>query len=289
MMIPSEHRARMTRAAIALACLFAPPASGARAATQPAHVASINLCTDQYLLALADPAQIAGLSPYSRDAARSWFAAQAAAYPRLSGLAEDVLILGPDLVVTSRFTRRQTRELLRAQGVRVEEFDVATTIDDVKRQIARFGALIGRGEEAARQIAAIDAALVRARAAALRRPVRVLPLERRGWVSGEANLMTSLLDAVGLRNAAADAGLRDGRLMSLEEIVMMRPDFLLVSRADDVAEDQGRAMLLHPAIAERYPRDRLIVLPESLSVCGGAMLVEALDRLVAQITRLPAP
>ena len=100
--------------------------------------------------------------------------------------------------------------------------------------------------------------------------------------------MTSLLETVGLRAAAAGAGVDFGRLMSLEAIVMMQPDLLLVSRADNVAEDQGSAMLLHPAIAARYPRDRLIVLPESLTVCGGPMLVEALDRLAEQIALLPS-
>lgn len=269
------------------ACVLPAIEMRAQASPPPQRIASINLCTDQHLLALASPSQIAGLSPYARDAARSWLAREAANYPRLSGLAEDVLILSPDLVVSGSFTKRQTRELLRAKGVRVEEFGVSTSIEDVKRQITRFGALIGRSEEAARQNATIDAAVARAHAAALRRPVRVLPVERRGWVSGERSLMTSLLDVVGLRNAAADAGIRNGRLMSLEAIVMIQPDFLVVSRADNVAEDQGRAMLLHPAIADRFPRNRLIVMPESLTVCGGGMLVDALDRLARQIENLP--
>ncbi len=248
----------------------------------PERIASINLCTDQHLLSMAEPSRIVGLSPFARDAARAWLAKQAADYPRLSGMAEDVLVLAPDLVVAGRWTRRQTREQLRAHGVRVEEFDPVESIADVKEQIARFGALIGASAAAARQVAAIDAAVARARAAAAQTPATVLALQRRGWVSGERSLTTSLLDAVGLRNAAAVAGHRDGKLMTLESVVAMQPDLLLVTRADSSAEDQGRAMLLHPAIA----RDRMIVIPEMLTVCGGAMLVEALDRLSEQIARL---
>ncbi|MBN9064460.1 MAG: iron ABC transporter [Rhizobiales bacterium 65-9] len=273
--------------AAAAACGAAFP-SFAQGASAPKRIASINLCTDQQLLALAAPSQIAALSPYAHDQLRSWLAERAARYPTLSGYAEDALVLSPDLVVAGSFTRRQTRDLLRAQGVRVEEFDVANSIEETKQQMTRFGALVGREDEAARQNAAIDAAVARARAAASRRPTRVLPIQRRGWVSGRKSLMTSLLETVGLRNAAAGAGVDFGRLMSLEAIVMMQPDLLLVSRADNVAEDQGSAMLLHPAIAARYPRDRLIVLPESLTVCGGPMLVEALDRLAEQIALLPS-
>ena len=90
-------------------------AGAANAADRP-RVASINTCTDQLLLALADPEQILGLSPYSRDAARSWAAEAAKRYPKLSGEAEDVLILKPDIVVAGRFTKRATRELLKREG-----------------------------------------------------------------------------------------------------------------------------------------------------------------------------
>ncbi|MBN8921096.1 MAG: ABC transporter substrate-binding protein, partial [Rhizobiales bacterium] len=93
-------------------------ATAALAENKP-RVASINVCTDQLVLALAEPAQIVGLSPYSRDADRSYSADQARRYRRLSGEAEDVLILRPDIVLSSDFTRRATRELLQAKGFRI--------------------------------------------------------------------------------------------------------------------------------------------------------------------------
>ena len=36
------------------------------------RIVSMNICTDQMLLALADPAQILGLSRFSRDARQGW-------------------------------------------------------------------------------------------------------------------------------------------------------------------------------------------------------------------------
>ena len=57
------------------------------------RVASMNVCTDQLLLPLADPAQIVGLSRFSRDAWQSFAAGDARRYPALSGGAEDILVL----------------------------------------------------------------------------------------------------------------------------------------------------------------------------------------------------
>jgi iron complex transport system substrate-binding protein len=250
------------------------------------RIASINVCTDQLLLALADPEQIVGLSPYSRDAARSWAAADAGKFPKLSGEAEDVLVLKPDVVVAGRFTKRATRELLKEKGLRVVEFDAARTIDDVRAQISRMGDIVGHAERARAEIARLDASLARARAMAGQHPYSVLAVSRRGWVSGGDSVISSLLTAVGLSNKASALGLRLGGFASLESIVSLKPDLILLSDTGSFAEDQGRAFLLHPALERLYPPAKRIVLPERLTVCGGPMLADALDRLTAELTHI---
>src|SRR5664279_3706527 len=103
------------------------------------RIVSMNVCTDQLLLPLADPAQILGLSRFARDAWQSWAAEQARRYPVLSGGAEDVLVLKPDVVVASSFDKRSTRELLKTQGLRLAEFAVPRNLDEVKAQIRQMG------------------------------------------------------------------------------------------------------------------------------------------------------
>lgn len=256
----------------------------ARAAELP-RIASINACTDQLLLALADPQQILGLGPYSRDAVRSWSASDAHRYPRLSGEAEDVLVLKPDVVVAGSFTKRATRDLLQHQGQRLVTFDVAHSVDEVKAQLREMGELTQHPDRAATYIARIDAALTNAKKFAARKHYRVLPVSRRGWISGASSLISSLLAEVGLTNAAGDLGLKYGGFASLEAIISLRPDFILVSDASDFADDEGRAFLLHPALEHFYPPSKRLVIPERLTVCGGPMVVDALDRIVSELER----
>jgi iron complex transport system substrate-binding protein len=250
------------------------------------RIASMNVCTDQLLLPLADPEQILGLSPFSRDAWQSWAADGARKYPRLSGGAEDVLVLKPDVVVASLFDKRSTRELLKAQGLRLTEFSVPRNLDEVKAQIRKMGEIAGHSDRATAEIVRLDAAVARARNVVLEKHYSVLPLSRRGWVFGKDSLISSLLSEVGLFNAAADLELGTGGLASLETIVKTRPDLLVVSEAGDRAEDDGSAFLLHPALERFYPLEKRIVLPERLTVCGGVMLAEALDVLVRELKRV---
>jgi iron complex transport system substrate-binding protein len=283
---PASKCEGLRRGLVAIAILISAGMHSAAYAADLPRIASINLCTDQLLVTLADPGQILGLSPYSRDRARSWDAAKAAQFPKLSGEAEDVLVLRPDAVVAGRFTKRATRELLKDKGVRVVEFDAARSLDDVKKQIRQMGDLVQHPDRAAAEIKRLDTAIAHAREIVARKPYRVLALSRRGWVSGGDSLTSSLLATAGLSNAATDLGYKLGGFASLEAIVSLRPDFLLVSEGGDFAEDEGRAFLLHPALEHFYPPEKRLVIPERLTVCGGPRLSEALDRLASELERV---
>jgi iron complex transport system substrate-binding protein len=250
------------------------------------RIASMNVCTDQLLLTLADPEQILGLSRYSRDRFQSWAAGDALRYRILSGGAEDILVLRPDVVVASLFDKRSTRELLKAKGLHLAEFDVPRSLGEVKDQIRRMGEITRHPDRATAEIAKLDAAIARARQAIARKHYRVLPLSRRGWVSGSESLLSSLLTETGLFNAAGELGVAFGGFASLESIVNLKPDFIVVSQANDYAEDDGRAFLLHPALERFYPPSKRIVIPDRLTVCGGVMLADALDVLIAELERV---
>jgi iron complex transport system substrate-binding protein len=247
------------------------------------RIASMNVCTDQLLLTLADPDQILGLSRYSRNASQSFAADAARRYPSLSGGAEDILVLRPDIVVASQFDKRSTRELLKEKGLHLAEFAVPRNLDEAKAQIREMGEIAGHPDRAAAEIARIDDAIARARRAVADKRASVLPLSRRGWVSGRDSLVSSLLTETGLLNAAGDLGVGFGGYASLEAIIDLRPDFILVSEAGDRAEDDGKAFLLHPALERFYPPSKRIVLPDRLTVCGGVMLADALDVLVREL------
>jgi iron complex transport system substrate-binding protein len=269
--------------AFVLAALGAVVPAPAGAAELP-RIVSMNVCTDQLLIALADPEQILGLSRFSRDA--SWTADGGRRFPVLSGGAEDVLVQKPDIVLASLYDKRSTRELLKAHGLRVVEFAVPQNLAESKRQIGELGELVGHPDRAAIEIARLDAALARARQAVAEKHYSVLPLSRRGWVAGSDSFVGSLLKETGLFNAAGDLGLGIGGFAPLEAIVSAKPDFLLVSQAGDHANDDGQAFLLHPALQRFYPPAKRIVVPERMTECGGVLLAQALDALVSELKRV---
>jgi iron complex transport system substrate-binding protein len=113
-----------------------------------------------------------------------------------------------------------------------------------------------------------------------------MQLQRRGFTSGGKTLTGELLERLGARNAAERLGIRGVRALPLEVILKARPDALIMLDADQAAKDQGTALLQHPALMAAYPRERNIVLPKPLTVCGGPAVSQAIQTLARELHRL---
>ena len=74
--------------------------ASATRAEGPRRVASLNLCTDELLLALADPGQIVSVTHLAQDPAETPAWRQALRYSRNDGTLLSVAPLRPDLVIT---------------------------------------------------------------------------------------------------------------------------------------------------------------------------------------------
>jgi len=169
--------------AVAALAVFGGAVAPALATALP-RIASMNVCTDQLLIPLADPEQILGLSRYSRDRFESWAADDARRYRILSGGAEDILVLWPDVVVASLFDKRSTRELLKEKGVRLASSRCAAQSRGSEGPDSPDGRDRAASRSCGAEIARLDAAIARARRVVVEKHYSVLPLSRRGWVLG---------------------------------------------------------------------------------------------------------
>ena len=237
------------------------------------------------MLALADPGQIAGLSPYAADPSLSAVAEKARAFPRLDWQAESTIALGPDLVLIGQNDRPVTKHILRAQGLRMYEIALIDNLDTARRQIVEVAAVLGHPERGERLLAEFDAA--RARLHAVRKPpfTTALLVNRGGYTAGVRSLAAALLAEAGLK-APPGAPAGYGGYVPLERLLTLRPDLIVLNNLPTGAKDQGSYNLSHPALDALYPPVRRIVLPPRYTICGGAALVEAFDYLAALLTRL---
>lgn len=249
---------------------------------RPKRVASLNLCTDGMLLALADRNQIASLSPLASDPSLSIMVEQAQGLPLNAGKAETILFTRPDLVLTGTYGNRNQAALLEAQGFNVLRLGSWTNIAEGREQIRTIAGALGHPERGTALIARIDAALQRTSGIVKGKP-SILVYERGGWVSGKDSLLSELLVHMGFRLHHEALGLSRGGVARLEAIVNSPPDYLLVSEDAGLAVDNGTALFSHPALVEAVPRARRLVVPSKLTICGGPSTPLAIEALAAEI------
>lgn len=259
---------------------------GHAAADSPRRVVSFNQCGDQLVMALADPEQIAGLSPYAADPSLSAVAEKAKAYLRLDWQAESTIALQPDLVLIGQNDRPVTKHILRAQGLRLYEIALISDLDAARRQITEVAAALGHPGRGEKLLAELDAARARLHAAPKPPFGSALLVNRGGYTAGEKSLAAALLAEAGLKPPpGTPAGY--GGYVPLERLLMLRPDVIVLNNLPRES-DQGSYNLSHPALTALYPPQRRIVLPPRYTICGGAALIEAFDYLSGLLTRLAA-
>lgn len=251
---------RLSAAILCFVCAMA------AAAAPPRRIVSLNLCTDQLLLALVPPERIASLTWLARlegDTAQRALAARVASN---RGGAEEVLAAHPDLVLAGRYTTATTRALLRRVGVPLLEVDAVQDWEGIRRVTREVAAAVGEPERGAALLAHMDAQLAAIVALRAPRPVRAI-----GWsgaaedVPGADTLFNTILTTAGAINLAARPTGRSG--FDLEEVLRVRPQLLLRG----VSYGEGRALrdgVADHRVLRALPGLAVVDYPEGAWACG---------------------
>lgn len=256
---------------LALALLLA----AGTAAAKPARVVSLNLCADQFVVALAARDRIAALSPLAVDPALSAVAAEAEGIPRARPIAEEVLPLRPDLAIAGPWGAARVAAMLEARGVPVLRLGLAEDFDAILAQLRRVAAALGEEARGAALAASIGRGLAGLPPPPAD-PARALVWQARGFVPGRGTLADAVLRAAGLANAAPFAGYG---FLSLERLLADPPDLLVTAPAAG-PPSLSEALLEHPALARAaIPRARL---DPAWLACGGPATVRAAQALAAR-------
>lgn len=233
----------------------------------------MNLCTDQLALLIAAPGQVVSVSWLAADPRVSLMADQAEATGINHGLAEEIYLLNPDLVLAGTFTTGATVDMLTRLGKRVEALPPAGSIEDIRAAILKMGALLGQNARAVQVLADFDAALAGVEPGAAR---LTATYGANGWTAGGDTLAGDIMRAAGLDLLADRLGRPHGGSLPLEDLVMGAPE-RLVTAARYAQPSRAEAVLDHPALAA-LTAERVTVADRDW-VCGLPHVAEVAARL----------
>ena len=231
------------------------------------HAASLNLCTDEYLLLLARPGQIASVSRLAQDSAESPLWRRARIFPANRGAIEQVLEQRPILLLTMGGGGRSTGAIAARLGMKVVDLPFPASIDDVAANMRVVAAALGDAHRA-------DAWLIRLNA--LRATPK--PMKDAIWVSGGG---ASLAPGSPGGEWMALAGLRQRRLAGeradLETLLVRSPAVLVRSDYRRGQMSQGVRWFDHPIV--RRLASRMVATDGRVWTCAGPLMLDEVERL----------
>ncbi len=234
-----------------------------------ARIASLNLCSDEYLLLLARPGEVAGVSRLAQDPAETSLALLARRVPGNRGRIEDIIALRPDVVLTMGGSGgRSSGAIARALGMQVVDLPQPGSLDGIAANLRAVAGALGDPHRAD----ALIAKLARLRANSPRSGIDSIYLGHGGISQSPASLGAQWMRTAGLVQRPLSGG-----KASLEVLATNPPKLLLMSDYRSGQMSQGQRWLAHPIVA-RTP-SRKVTTDGRPWTCAGPLMIPEIERL----------
>ena len=231
------------------------------------RAASLNMCTDEYLLLLARPREIASVSRLSRDPADSSLWRLGQRYPGNRGDLESALTSRPNLLITMGGGGRATATIAARMGLRTLDLPFPASIADVARNMSLVAAALGDAGRAGPW---------KLRLARLRQvqpgSADAILLGAGGVSVGAGSLESRWMRLAGLRQRALPGG-----RASLELLATHPPSVLLRSAYRRNERSLGQTWLEHPLAKPKS--SRIVTVDGRPWTCSGPLMVAEVERL----------
>ena len=237
------------------------------------RVVSLNVCTDQFVMLIADDSQIVSLSEISTDILSSAMAAEASKYHQNNSGAEEVYLLQPDIVLAGIYTAKATVNMLESLGIRVEKFEPANTVEQIIGNIKRTGQLLGHTDRANTLVRNFESKLAELTMGINNRP-RAALYYANGYTTGKNTLAGQILDLAGFSNIASEVGIHWGGTLPLELLIISKPD-VIITGTTYPGSSRSEEILKHPALKPL----RHVSSTDANWVCGTPHILKAIEDL----------
>ena len=223
---------------------------------KPLRIITASVGHDEMALAIVPNERLVAVGGATKNETYSNIAHLVQEKAEISRDPEVIIAQSPDVVVTSPFMAIEVVEALQRAGIPVIQTELEQGPEARINAILLMGYIFGEEERAwefADEVQARYDALVAVTSVKDPKP-RVLALTQYSdtlWVAGGKSTEGGVITAAGGLNAAEDAGVTGNQTTSLEGVIAMAPDIIIIPQPVAFGAEEFRQSLLeHEALAE---------------------------------------
>ena len=224
--------------------------------SKPQRIITASIGHDEVTLALVPRDRLVAVGGVTKDPTYSNVASLVQDMAEISRDPETIVAQSPDVVVTSPFFPAEAVEALSSTGIPVVQTELKHDPEARIDSILFMGYIFGEEERAlefASEVRDRHDSLVAVTGKAEPRP-RVLALTQYSdklWVAGGNSTEGGVIAAAGGANAAEEAGIEENQTTSLEGVIAMNPEVIVIAQPLEFgAEEFRQSLLANEALAE---------------------------------------
>lgn len=223
---------------------------------KPLRIITASVGHDEMTLALVPQERLVAVGGATKNSTYSNVASLVQEKPQISRDPETIIAQAPDVVVTSPFFPAEAVAALSSAGIPVIQTDLKHDPEARINNILFMGYIFGEEERALEFAAEVRdryESLIAVTGVAEPRP-RVLALTQYSdklWVAGANSTEGSVISAAGGINAAEEAGIEGNQTTSLEGVIAMNPEIIIIAQPIEFGAEEFRQSLVdNEALAE---------------------------------------
>lgn len=216
---------------------------------KPERIITASIGHDEMTLALVPLERLVGVGTVSKDSTYSNVSSLVQDKPEISREPETIIAQSPDVIVTSPFYPADAVAALSEVGIPVIQTDLQQDPKGRIDSILLMGYIYGEEERAlefATEVADRYDSVVSVTSQYQSR-LRVLALTQYSdtlWVAGGNSTEGSIISAAGGNNVAEEAGIDGNQTTSLEGVIAMAPEVILIPQPAEFGAAEFRQSLL---------------------------------------------
>lgn len=235
-------------------------------------IVSLNACTDEWLLQLALPSQIAGVTRFNHSELSNQILEANPQIPYLRSEIESILRVDPQIVLAGPFSSAELVAQLNRLNVSVLNIPVPRNWDELETVMTQVADLTNGDKNLKR----IQGKIKRLKAFQVQSPwknKKAVFWSAAGHVSGKNTFENTILETLGMENAAQFEGFS---FFSLERLIALNPDVVIVTQDFALKNSWSHETLFHPALKKALPDLEYLYFPGEAVSCASEYTVEIL-------------
>ena len=224
---------------------------------QPQRILTVSLGHDEVTFGLVPASRVVAVGAFTKNAENSNVAALSAKLPTIGRDPEPIIAQRPDVVIASAFSSKDLVTALGNVGIAVVQTQLRNDHEGRIQDILLMGYIFGEEDRALALSKEVRGRYEALRAAAAKKAQsqqpRVMSTAKYSdklYTAGAESTEGAIIEAAGGFNVAAEAGLKNNPVITLEGIVKMRPDVIVITQPADSGEMYKQELLSSAALAE---------------------------------------